>query len=328
MATITIPNTFTPNTTIQSAQVNSNFTTIVNDYNGNVTNANIASGAAIANSKLNLASIAQTISMNGVALNFAEGANLASATTVNIGAATGNSVHITGTTTITGFDTVQAGTWRYLIFDAILTFTHNSTSLILPTGANITTAAGDTALMMSEGSGNWRCLAYNLKSGSPLVAFTAATAPSGTVLQMKNVLTNTLLTDTTHIPLDNTKPQITEGTQVFTLAITPNNASNLLRIDISVNLDDEGQPSTVALFQDSGADALSAVKSGKSVSANTDGNATVAFTFWMAAGTTSATTFKVRFGGPSATTYVNANAGSAVYNGIFYSSMTITEIKA
>lgn len=52
MATLTLPNTFSPNTTILSAAVNSNFTTIYNDYNGNITNANIAAGAAIALSKL------------------------------------------------------------------------------------------------------------------------------------------------------------------------------------------------------------------------------------------------------------------------------------
>lgn len=176
MSTITKPNTFTPGTTIQSSQVNANFDTIYNDYNGNQTNANIAPGAAIAASKLNLSTIAQTIAMSGQPINFSEGGALASATTVNIGAATGNSLHITGTTTITGFDTVQAGTWRYLIFDGALTFTHNSTSLILPTGANITTAAGDTAFMMSEGSGNWRCLAYNLKSGSALNVTTVSWA--------------------------------------------------------------------------------------------------------------------------------------------------------
>lgn len=99
-----------------------------------------------------------------------KGADIASASTTSIGAATGNTVHITGTTTITSFGTVAAGIERTLIFDGILTLTHNATSLILPTGANIITAAGDTARMMSEGSGNWRCLAYNRKSGGALSA--------------------------------------------------------------------------------------------------------------------------------------------------------------
>jgi hypothetical protein len=55
MSTISKPYNFTSGTTIQSAQVNSNFDTIYNDYNGNITNANIATGAGI-----DLAKIAQT----------------------------------------------------------------------------------------------------------------------------------------------------------------------------------------------------------------------------------------------------------------------------
>lgn len=52
MATISKPNTFTAGTVIVASEHNSNFDTIYNDYNGNITNANIASGAAIADTKL------------------------------------------------------------------------------------------------------------------------------------------------------------------------------------------------------------------------------------------------------------------------------------
>lgn len=48
------PFTFTPLTPAKSAEVNQNFDTIYNEFNGNITNANISSGAAIAYSKLNL----------------------------------------------------------------------------------------------------------------------------------------------------------------------------------------------------------------------------------------------------------------------------------
>ena len=48
MATITKPNTFSAGETIIAAEHNANFDTIYNDYNGNITNANVASGAAIA----------------------------------------------------------------------------------------------------------------------------------------------------------------------------------------------------------------------------------------------------------------------------------------
>lgn len=105
---------------------------------------------------------------NGVALNEAKGADIASATTTDIGAATGNFVDVTGTTTITGLGTVQAGTQRKVRFTGALTLTHNATSLILPTGANITTAAGDCAEFVSLGSGNWRCVNYMRASGAAL----------------------------------------------------------------------------------------------------------------------------------------------------------------
>lgn len=104
--------------------------------------------------------LTSTTSMSGAAFNEAKGANIASATSTPIGAATGNLVHVTGVTTITSFDTVQAGTLREVVFDGILTLTHDATALILPNGANITTAAGDSALFVSEGAGNWRCLVY------------------------------------------------------------------------------------------------------------------------------------------------------------------------
>ncbi len=93
----------------------------------------------------------------------------ASASTVDLSTADGNLVHITGGTTILGFGTVQAGSRFVLVFDAILILTYNATSLILPTAANITTAAGDTAFLVSEGGGNWRCVAYQRASGAALV---------------------------------------------------------------------------------------------------------------------------------------------------------------
>jgi len=97
----------------------------------------------------------------------AKSSNIASATTTNLATATGNEVHITGTTTITGLGTVTAGTVIHVIFDGVLTLTHNATSLILPrNGANIITAVWDSAIFVSEGSGNWKCIAFQSISGA------------------------------------------------------------------------------------------------------------------------------------------------------------------
>lgn len=102
-------------------------------------------------------------------INTAKATDVAShGTTADIGAANGNRVDITGTTTITAFPAAPAGVVRYVRFTGILTLTHNSTSLDLPTGANITTAAGDTAVFISKGSGNWECFSYQRKAGTAL----------------------------------------------------------------------------------------------------------------------------------------------------------------
>lgn len=109
-----------------------------------------------------------TTTMVAAAFNNAVRVDVASATTTDIGAAASNYVRVTGTTTITGLGTIASGAEREVLFAGILILTHNATSLILPTGANITTAAGDTALFVSEGSGNWRCVNYQRASGAAL----------------------------------------------------------------------------------------------------------------------------------------------------------------
>lgn len=84
---------------------------------------------------------------------------IASASTCDIGAATSDSVKVTGTTTITSLGT-SPNKLRYVSFEGSLTLTHNATSLILIGSANIITLAGDTAVFMSDPVGNWRMFGY------------------------------------------------------------------------------------------------------------------------------------------------------------------------
>jgi hypothetical protein len=112
------------------------------------------------------------------ALNYAATVTLASAATTNIATAASNDLIVTGTTTITAFGTVAAGALRVVTFAGALILTHNATSLILPGGANITTAAGDVGIFKSLGSGNWRCVSYLRASGVQLIA-TAAEVTTG-----------------------------------------------------------------------------------------------------------------------------------------------------
>lgn len=116
---------------------------------------------------------AQAVNKNGDtmagALNFAPLTSVASAATVSLSLTSSNHVTITGTTTITSFGASASGLQRVVVFAGALVITHNATSLILPSGTNITTAAGDVAEFVSLGSGNWRCTGYTRANGQALV---------------------------------------------------------------------------------------------------------------------------------------------------------------
>jgi len=79
-------------------------------------------------------------------------------------------VDVTGTTTVTSIASVGVGERTILQFDGALTLTHHATDLVLPNGANITTASGDYAEFLEYASGDWVCINYQRASGAPAVA--------------------------------------------------------------------------------------------------------------------------------------------------------------
>ena len=156
-----------------------------------------------------------------------------------------------------------------------------------------------------------------------------ATASAGAMVQMVNVMDGAVAVGTTVMPKDDTIPQNTEGTEFITLAITPTSATNNLRIDVVIvgSANANSASSGYALFQDTTAGALAAVFG--RCSYNSEDAGVVSFTHWMTAGTTSETTFKVRVGHTSGTsfTFNGYSAGTRIYGGVAASSITITEIK-
>ena len=171
-------------------------------------------------------------------------------------------------------------------------------------------------------------LVLNSSSISGLAAVGGLSSPqTGSVIQVVNITTGAVATGTTTIPQDDTIPQNTEGTEFMTLSITPTSATSKLRIDVVVNGAGSATNSwIVALFQDSTANALAAIS--YNIAANNVAE-TAAFTYYMTAGTTSSTTFKVRGGLVGAGTYTfNGQSSARLLGGVMASSITITEIAA
>lgn len=149
------------------------------DFYNLVDTATIAIGGSQAASDVDLSVIAQSISMNAKDITEAKAANVAShaSGTTTIWVTDGNFLHITGTNAITSFGTAQqAGDERTIVFDDALTLTHNATSLILPGGANITTAAGDRAIVRAETTANARVIVYTKADGTAVVDNSVTTA--------------------------------------------------------------------------------------------------------------------------------------------------------
>ena len=152
--------------------------------------------------------LTKSITFSGARINEAKGSDVASASTIDLDAATGNLVDVTGTTAITAI-TLSAGREAVVRFTGVLTLT-NGASLVLPSGANITTAAGDFAIFRGYAAGVVRCVLYTKATGQSLVATASYATFSAAVAA--NALTFTLPAG---VPL-----QFSDGTVVTSNAIT------------------------------------------------------------------------------------------------------------
>jgi len=145
--------------------------------------------------------------------------------------------------------------------------------------------------------------------------------------------TGALVSCTTVIPVDDTIPQQTEGDEILTVTITPKHATDILVIEFSSVHGTLGNcNATFALLQDAGANALAATYSGSSSAILSSPNTNIILRHIMVAGTTSATTFKVR-AGPEVggiTTYVNGSVDTSAREcgGVAATTLTITEFNA
>jgi hypothetical protein len=163
------------------------------------------------------------------------------------------------------------------------------------------------------------------RRGTDWYELTRSVDATGKLKQAVKTQVSAYATGTTQTPFDDTIPQITEGDEYMTLAITPTSATNILviMVDFFGSHDTANRSCTLALFQDATAAALAATAD--TISGATGGLA-ISLTHTMTAGTTSSTTFRVRFGAEGAgTSCINGNTASRIFGGVAASSITILE---
>lgn len=150
----------------------------------------------------------------------------------------------------------------------------------------------------------------------------------GVVKQFVSVLDGAVASHTTQMVLDDTIPQNDEGGELMTLAITPKDTNSKLVIGVTVSCSTTTATRfpIIALFQDTTAGALAA---GTYLMDTGGGGVVINFTHLMTAGTTSATTFKVRGGlSDSGTFTFNGRSTTREMGGVMASSITIWEVAA
>lgn len=190
-------------------------------------------------------------------------------------------------------------------------------------GAGTITYPDGSALVPGDIAANGFYLA-EITSTTP--TFALLTAKGNRLLQMVSTVTGAVATGTTVTPFDDTIPQITEGTEFMTLAITPKSSTSKLIIQVIANASHSvgSVGLTVQLHQDATANALAVTLT---VAPAATVPVVIPLNYTMTSGTTSATTFRVRIGSPTAGTVTfNGQSGSRIYGGAYASSIVIQEM--
>lgn len=132
---------------------------------------------------------------------------------------------------------------------------------------------------------------------------------------------------TTTIPADDTIPQITEGSEIATVTITPKRSDSTLRVRFNGMCAfpiGSSQHVTAAVFVGTTADAIYAT--GKLIGVSVLDNLSGEFT--VAAGSTTARTYRLRVGPASGTVRMNGNAIGRYYGGVAATTLTVEELAA
>lgn len=169
-------------------------------------------------------------------------------------------------------------------------------------------------IVVTNGSGQFENTRASRRVRSAVNDSMSATAVNATASSATSV-----------IPNDNTKPQITEGTEILSVNYTPLRVGNKIRIRVSIPFwtTSASQIVTLAVF-DGGADALM-VGYGFTEAANR--GTPIFLEFEQDVSSVQETTWSVRFGPAAGTLYINSRGDGNNYGGASKAVLTIEEIE-
>jgi hypothetical protein len=189
---------------------------------------------------------------------------------------------------------------------------------ILPASASWGTPADLTELstVVHNNSANWNSDYSTVRS---LSAIWSGSRILQTVFATSTASGSTSVT----LPNDNTIPQNTEGAEYMTLTISPSSsASNLLLEFTGFVGSNAASTGTVAFFRNSEVNALAATSVSFPAATHTEN---VTLRMLTTSTTTTALTFKIRYGGNSGTLYMMRNSGGDAYLTAKQALFSITE---
>ena len=186
-------------------------------------------------------------------------------------------------------------------------------------------ADGETVYQSDNGvTYQWNAADTRWESGGT----TGSSLVSGTVVQSVMSQRSDSLNLTGTIPNDNTKPQITEGTEFFSVPFTPKYASSKIQIELVVSNNSaiDGTANTFAVF-DGNPDAIGV---GYSSSTGVAYTIQTPLLFQVDAASINSRTYSVRGAvqaGPGSLWLNSAQAATPLFDGILFTTIRITEIQ-
>jgi predicted Rdx family selenoprotein len=228
-----------------------------------------------------------------------------SSTRPSTGLINGRLIYETDTKSLLIRQTSSGGFWAYISTAVVANTT--ARDALTPTVTGMLAITTDTDTLWQKKASGW-----------------ATPWPDDQALQQVTAVFSSVATTTALIPADDTIPQIGEGAEFMTVSITPKFSTSRLEIEATAFAATVNANNIIgALFRDATSNALFAAQVRQPVSSAV---MQLMIQHSVTAGSTAATTFRVRLGSQAADTLTfNGNGGTRLFGAISKSSLTVTE---